>query len=225
MRKRLYTAADIHSLVRDQKQSTLWVAKGELVTPLALDAARELGLEVRYEQDELLGDLPAWSGAAQKLAQARPKTESVAPQRETGDSLEAMVRQIVTAMVAGCHPPKPDTPVRHVDGRTIHLEPFPFDVKRPEMDIKLVDVIGSEHGSPMAAGMMSFRVGSFPWTLNYAEIDLVLEGELHIETTKGTVIGKPGDVLYIPEGSGISFATPSWTKFFYVTFPAEWSAL
>ena len=77
----------------------------------------------------------------------------------------------------------------------------------------------------MAAGMMSFRAGSFPWTLNYAEIDLVLEGELHIETTKGTVIGKPGDVLYIPEGSGISFATPSWTKFFYVTFPAEWSAL
>jgi ethanolamine utilization protein EutQ len=227
MKKRLYTAADIQSLVRDQKQTTLSVAKGELVTPLALDAARELGVEVQYEQNGAVSDLPAWSGAAQNLSrnlsqnpgQTQPATLQVAQ----GDTLEAMVRQIVTAMVAGCHAPKPDTPVRHVDGRSIHLAPFPFDVNRPSMDIRLLDVITSEHGSPMAAGLMSFREGSFPWTLNYAEIDLVLEGELHIETTQGTVIGRPGDVLYIPKGSGISFATPSWTKFFYVTFPAEWS--
>lgn len=231
MKKRLYTAADIRSLVHDQKQSLLSVAKGDIVTPLALDAARELGLEVRYEHDGA-ADLPTWSGAAQRLAQAPSASRSSAPemmppaapaQALPGDRLEAQVRQIVTAMVAGCHPQKPITPVRHVEGRHIHLEPFPFDVKRPAMDIRLVDVVTSEHGSPMAAGVMSFREGSFPWTLNYAEIDLVLEGELHIETTQGTIVGKPGDVLYIPEGTSISFATPSWTKFFYVTFPADWS--
>jgi ethanolamine utilization protein EutQ len=223
MKRRLYTAADIHSLVREQKLTTLSIVKGELITPLALDAARELGLEIQYEYNGATGDLPAWSGAAQNLAQAQPRTQPVTPSLQPGDNLEAKVREIVTAMVAGCHSPKPDTPVRHVDGRDIRLAPFPFDVNRPNMDIRLLDVITSEHGSPMAAGLMSFREGSFPWTLNYAEIDLVLEGELHIETTQGTVIGRPGDVLYIPEGSGITFATPSWTKFFYVTFPAEWS--
>jgi ethanolamine utilization protein EutQ len=225
MKKRLYTAADIQSLARDQKQGVLSVAKGELVTPLALDAARELGLEVRYEQDDAVGNLPPWSAAAQNLSQAPLEAKSTTPAVTPTDNLEAMVRQIVTTMVAGCHPQKPNPLVRHVDGRSLHLEPFPFDVKRPEMDIKLLDVVTAEHGSPMSAGLMSFREGSFPWTLNYAEIDLVLEGELHIETAQGTVIGKPGDILYIPEGSGISFATPSWTKFFYVTFPAEWSTL
>ena len=232
MAKRLYTAADVQKLVHDEKQTTLVVAKGDIVTPLALDAAHELGLGITYEATGS-ADLPVWSGAAQGLSQApgaKPVTAVASTSMpatqpaQVADDLEAQVRAIVTAMVAGCHPQKPVTPVCHVEGRHIQLEPFPFDVQRPEMDIRLVDVVTSEHGSPMAAGVMSFREGSFPWTLNYAEIDLVLEGELHIETTQGTLIGKPGDVLYIPEGTSISFATPSWTKFFYVTYPADWSA-
>ena len=237
MKKRLYTATDIRSLVYDQHLATLIVAKGDIVTPLALDAAHELGVEITYE-DAGAADLPVWSGAAQNLVHVPvPKppapTEPVPIQAlptVTGgsapgdDGLEAQVRAIVTAMVAGCHPQKPVTPVRHIEGRHIQLEPFPFDVKRPEMDIKLVDVVTSEHGSPMAAGVMSFREGSFPWTLNYSEIEYVLEGELHIETASGTVVGKPGDVLYIPKGTSINFATPSWAKFLYVTFPADWSA-
>jgi ethanolamine utilization protein EutQ len=229
MAKRLYTAADIQRLVYDDHETTLVVAKGDIVTPLALDAAHELGVEITYEGAGS-ADLPVWSGAAQQITSApTAKPAALAADKvdrggaSPGDDLEAQVRAIVTAMVAGCHPQKPVTPVRHVEGRHIRLEPFPFDVKRPEMDIRLVDVVTSEHGSPMAAGVMSFREGSFPWTLNYAEIDLVLEGELHIETTEGTLVGKPGDVLYIPEGTSISFATPSWTKFFYVTYPADWS--
>jgi ethanolamine utilization protein EutQ len=75
----------------------------------------------------------------------------------------------------------------------------------------------------MAAGFLSFHKGSFPWTLTYDEIEFVLEGEIHIGTAQGTVVGKPGDVLYIPKGTQITFGTPGWAKILYVTYPAEWA--
>ena len=113
--------------------------------------------------------------------------------------------------------------VLHVDGRHVSMEPFPFNIRRPEMDVRLADVITSRDGSPMAAGFMTLHKGQFPWTLNYDEIEYVIEGELHIITEDETIIGLPGDVIFIPKGSRIQFATPSWAKFLYVTHPADWS--
>jgi ethanolamine utilization protein EutQ len=64
---------------------------------------------------------------------------------------------------------------------------------------------------------------SFPWTLTYDEVDYVLEGVLQL-TVEGRVIeGRPGDVLFIPKGSKVVFGTPSRTRIFYVTYPADWA--
>lgn len=94
----------------------------------------------------------------------------------------------------------------------------------PGKKVGLADVITSRDGSPMTAGIMSWnREDSFPWTLDYDEVDLVLEGVLHVTVDGRTVEGHPGDVLYIPKGRRIIFGTPSRTQVFYVTYPADWS--
>lgn len=36
-------------------------------------------------------------------------------------------------------------------------------------------------------------------------------------------VGRAGDVRYVPKGFAITFGTPSWAKFVYVTFPSNWS--
>jgi len=105
---------------------------------------------------------------------------------------------------------------------TMPLGPFPVDLHRPEMDVRLTDVVGAPQGLPMAAGVMSLREGSFPWDLDYDEVEYVIEGELHIATADQTVVGRPGDVIAVPKGSSITFGTPSWAKFLYVTYPADW---
>ncbi len=102
------------------------------------------------------------------------------------------------------------------------LDPFPVDLHRPEMDVRLRDVLGTDQGLPMAAGVMSLREGSFPWDLDYDEVEYVLEGELHIATADQRVVGRPGDVIAVPRGSSITFGTPSWARFLYVTYPADW---
>ncbi len=103
------------------------------------------------------------------------------------------------------------------------LDPFPVELGRPAMDVRLRDVVTARDGLPMAAGVMSLREGSFPWHLDYDEVEYVLEGELHITTPDQKVVGRPGDVIAVPKGSSITFGTPSWAKFLYVTYPADWS--
>jgi ethanolamine utilization protein EutQ len=113
--------------------------------------------------------------------------------------------------------------LRHVPGvATLPLDPFPFAGPSPAMDVRLRDVVTSADGMPMAAGVMSLREGSFAWRLDYDEVEYVLEGELHITCGDERVVGRPGDVIAVPKGSSITFGTPSWARFLYVTYPADW---
>lgn len=116
------------------------------------------------------------------------------------------------------------SPIALVKADSVRLKPFAADVERPEMNIQLADVITGAHGSPMAAGFMTWEKGSFPWTLNYDEIDFVIDGQLEIRKGSQVVAGNPGDVIHIPRGSDIFFGSPSFAKVFYVTFPANWEA-
>ncbi|MGZ8741681.1 MAG: cupin domain-containing protein [Nocardioides sp.] len=119
------------------------------------------------------------------------------------------------------HGPRPR--LHHVSGvHTMALSPFPVELHKPEMDVRLRDVLGADQGLPMAAGVMSLREGSFPWTLDYDEVEYVIEGELHITTADQEVVGRPGDVIAVPKGASITFGTPSWARFLYVTYPADW---
>lgn len=63
----------------------------------------------------------------------------------------------------------------------------------------LTDLVTGDDGSSMAAGFMQWENAFFPWTLNYDEIDMVLEGELHVRHEGQTMIAKAGDVMFIPE--------------------------
>lgn len=122
----------------------------------------------------------------------------------------------------------PNTPCEHplsiVRADSFTLKPFPVDLGRPEMHIRLADVITGATGSPMAAGFMTWEKGSFPWTLNYDEIDFVVDGQLEIRKGSQVVVGNPGDVIHIPKGSEIFFGSPSFARVFYVTFPANWES-
>lgn len=170
-------AADIRQAAQ-RGAARIEVGPGTIVTPLAVDEARERGVEVV------------------EVSSAASRSQPASP-------------------------PRPR--VRHVTTRGLVLDPFPLPGPPPELDVRLRDVITAEHGAPVAVGVMSLRAGSFPWHLTYDEVQVVLEGELHLGTDAGTVIGLPGDVLFVPKDTQVTFATPGWTRFLYVTYPAAWS--
>jgi len=114
-------------------------------------------------------------------------------------------------------------PLKVVRLANVQVDAFLEGKTTPGTNVWLKDVVLTQDRSPMGAGYMSLDKGEMQWTLTYDEIDIVLEGELVI--TRGTeqVRGKTGDVIYIPKGSSITFGTPNWTRFVYVTFPVDWN--
>jgi ethanolamine utilization protein EutQ len=114
-------------------------------------------------------------------------------------------------------------PLKVVRGAGVALEPFLEGPATPGTNVRLKDVVVTQDRSPMGAGYMSLDKGEMAWTLTYDEIDIVLEGELVITRGGEQVRGGPGDTIYIPKGSSITFGTPSHTRFVYVVFPVNWN--
>ncbi len=110
-----------------------------------------------------------------------------------------------------------------VRGDSVKLGAFP--AAGPGKRVGVADLVTGRDGSPMTAGLMSWgREDSFDWTLDYDEVDLVLEGVLQLTIDGRVLEGRPGDVFYIPKGSAIRFGTPWRTRVFFVTYPADWAA-
>ncbi|MBI4928887.1 MAG: DUF861 domain-containing protein [Anaerolineae bacterium] len=223
MRKRFLTA-DMIRARRAEGHNHINLEPGDVLTPLAADTAREMGIEIR-PVNLLEAPIPQATSPTNGSIPAKEKETSSLPTQVAPPDLEPLIRQVVMACLSSLNGNGPATAasVKRVGAQSYQMKPFPFEINRPEMDVQLVDVITAENGSPMAAGFLSFHKGSFPWTLTYDEIEFVLEGEIHIGTAQGTVVGKPGDVHYIPKGTQITFGTPGWAKILYVTYPAEWS--
>lgn len=166
-----------------------------VVTPSAWARARELGVVFDH------------GGTAPALPE--PRATTTKPDRSPADQGHAERVVDPSGLVV-------------VRGRSVRLGTF--DGAGPDKHVGLLDLVTGGDGSPMTAGIMSWgREDSFPWVLDYDEIDLVLEGVLRIEIDGRTLEGKAGDVFYIPKGSRIVFGTPSRTRVFYVTYPANWT--
>ena len=189
----------------------LTVPEAALVTPLARDRAAELGVKLEFEGSAPTPIPPAAS----------------APTTSSDDDLTQRIRALVTSMLANdvtATAANRTRPVKLCRASDAATEPFPHPGPKPGQQVRTGDVVTSDDGSPMAAGYMTLTEGSFPWEFSYDEIQIVLEGELHIGTPEGTKIATPGDIMYVPKGSTITFGTPSWTRFVYVTFPADWES-
>ena len=188
MPKQLFSAADIRYAAHEQKNNLLLLGPDDIVTPEAVDVARELG--VRLVRENPPDQTPVVAKIEPALRSSQPISLS---------------------------------PLKMIFGSAVIMEPFGEGLATQGMNVRLKDVVTAADGSSMAAGYMALEMGEFPWTLTYDEVDIILEGELVITRGDIKAHGKPGDVIFIPKGSSITFGTPSHVRFVYVAFPANWN--
>ncbi len=142
------------------------------------------------------------------------------------EKLEAIIRKVLVEEMGGQKPPMD----KHVDeksgvicvkGSSVIADPF--DTRKPGTKVFLKDVMTLEESPRLMAGIMEMDESSFPWTLEYDEVDYIIEGVLEIKIGDAVVRGEKGDILFIPKGSSISFVSPGKSRFLYVTYPADWA--
>ncbi|HJF53495.1 MAG TPA: cupin domain-containing protein [Butyricicoccus pullicaecorum] len=135
------------------------------------------------------------------------------------DIVERVLREAVESEKAPFEKHVDPSGIIGIKTSTVRCEPFEQD------GVALKDLVTLEEAPRMGAGVMELDHTSFEWTLTYDEYDMVIEGELEIEIDGRIVRGGPGDIIYIPKGSHIHFQTPTFTRYAYFVYPANWQEL
>lgn len=134
-------------------------------------------------------------------------------------ALETLVRQVLLEKLG------------EVPGETVKKVPVPqlkvteehrMDTGHTGDRVYTRDLFTLDESPRLGAGIMEMTDTTFPWTLNYDEMDYVIEGRLDIQTDRGTVSAGPGEIIYIPKGSAIRFSVTGHARFLYFVYPADW---
>ncbi|EGT3574834.1 ethanolamine utilization acetate kinase EutQ [Citrobacter sp. ANG330] len=229
--KKLITANDIRAAHARGEQEMSVVLRASIITPEAREVAELLGVTIV----ECEGSAPT---AACNVDEAKSETqrirETIIAQLPEGQFTESLVSQLMDKVLkekqsleqGGMQPGFTSVTgkggIKVIDGSSVKFGRF--DGAEPHC-VGLTDLVTGQDGSSMAAGFMQWDNAFFPWTLNYDEIDMVLDGELHVRHEGETMIAKAGDVMFIPKGSSIEFGTPSTVRFLYVAWPANWQSV
>lgn len=136
-------------------------------------------------------------------------------------ALEALVRQVLLEKLGEA----PAETVKKVPVPQLKVtEEHRMDTGRAGDRVYTRDLFTLSESPRLGAGIMEMTDTTFPWTLNYDEMDYVIEGRLDIQTGRGTVSAGPGEIIYIPRGSPIRFSVTGHARFLYFVYPADWQS-
>jgi ethanolamine utilization protein EutQ len=191
-----------------------------IVTPGARDKAAELGIVISEGAD------------VQATAPAKP-SEAVPPQTEAlvrevcalmkerlpagvaAQELERLVRSAVAARLGGAGlSAAPEAP-QHVscaDGvcfisgaRLLKGGSGPVPVAEKAL---VAEAIRCGDDVKLAGGYMEWQKATFNRTVEFPEIGIVIEGELHLAAGGKTLVAKAGDMVYLPQGAQVVYSAP-----------------
>ena len=97
-----------------------------------------------------------------------------------------------------------------------------LDTGNPEHQVYTRDLLTLEESPRLGLGLMTMDKTTFPWHLDYDEVDYVIEGRLDVISGDEVMSAGPGEIIFIPKGSDIQFSVKDKARFIYVTYPADW---
>jgi ethanolamine utilization protein EutQ len=243
MAKRIITEADIlEASARGEKNIAVRLDE-DLVTAQARDTALALGVAL----GETPGEAPekalgatspapsacpsadATQGVSAPLAfadMASQIAESLRGKIPAGvDSarLERLVREAVAAKAAapaGSVPPKigaSDEGVVFIDSAKLLAQSAASGIKEKAV---LAEAFGRANEAKLSAAYLSWESASFQREVDAPEVCVVIAGELRLTAGGETMIGKPGDMLYLPKGAKVIYSAPAQVTLACVGFQA-----
>ena len=129
--------------------------------------------------------------------------------------LEEIIRQVLLEQLGG------GVQAVRVPALTV-TEAHRMNTGNPGDRVYTRDLFTLEQSPRLGVGIMEMTDTTFPWTLNYDEMDYVVEGRLDILCNGRHVSAGPGELIHIPKGSEIRFSVTGHARFLYFVYPADW---
>lgn len=238
MAKRIITETDVLKAHADGAKE-LPATSGEcIVTDQARDKALELGIALtgdcapdascpitRTSQSDVVGKSgPAAPGDASASPGSpdidRLVSQVVAVMRDKLPSgansavVERLVREAVASKLTqgsqyaapSATPVADEAGVRFIDSAKLLKQSGQVPVPGKAV---LAEALGRAGESKLAACYLAWERASFSRVMEAPEVGVVIDGELHLTVGGQTMIGKPGDMIYLPKGAKVIYSTPS----------------
>lgn len=147
---------------------------------------------------------------------------------QSRELIEKVVREILLEKMSGL-----SDLTKHVDPSGVMSVKLPLlevneedrlDTGNPAHKVYCKDLMTLEESPRLGCGLMVMRDTTFDWTLDYDEIDYIIEGTLTVIIEGRRVTAGPGEIMLIPKGSPIQFSVEGDARFVYVTYPADWNS-
>ena len=133
--------------------------------------------------------------------------------------LEKLIREILQQQMCNCGVRAvkvPTIPVRDCDK---------LDTGNPNHKVYTRDLFTLDESPRLGCGIMEMTDTTFNWTLNYDEIDYVIDGTLSVICNGVKTTANKGELILIPKNSTIQFSVDGFSRFLYVTYPANWNKI
>lgn len=86
---------------------------------------------------------------------------------------------------------------------------------------RLINRSNSDH---IGAGIEVLENVSISWTVTYDEVLFIHEGEMTIETNGERWTCRPGDIVWLPNGTTLTYDSSSGRcAYFYALYPVDWA--
>jgi ethanolamine utilization protein EutQ len=220
MGKCIIAVTDVLDAAKKGQKIIVAIPSECIVTPGARDKAAELGIVIK-EGPGSPAAAPAGPPEAD-LAQTEYIVREVCalmrarlPAGFTPQDLERLVRSAVTARLEGSgSSAAPDAPLHtacvegvcFINGTRL-LEggagPVPVAEK-----VLIAEAIRCGDDIKLAGGYMEWQKAAFNRTVEFPEIGIVIEGELHLAVGGKNMVAKAGDMVYFPKGAQVAYSTP-----------------
>jgi len=88
----------------------------------------------------------------------------------------------------------------------------------------VAEVTGTADGTVLGTGFARFTDAEIPWTVQYDEVVLVLQGQLEISTPDAVLTAGPKDNIWLPKGTELTYRSRS-ALVFYAIHPSNWAEI
>lgn len=222
MGKRLITMDDVRQAAAAGRKTISAPPQDCIVTPMAWDEADALGVLIEIGSQpapEAPADGPPAAQADDVVSQVCDIIKHRLPAGVNEGDLERLVRNVVGTRLAAAAIPTPsdqDPALTRLDGVCLVdsarlLRDATGAIPTTEK-VWVADALRCTDDAKLAGCYMAWEKASFNRTVDFPEIGIVIDGELHVTVGGRTVVGKPGDMLYFPKGAEVLYSTPTRVK-------------
>ena len=82
-------------------------------------------------------------------------------------------------------------------------------------------VSGAEGETALGTGYVRLVDAEIPWTIQYDEVVLVIEGRLTVRLDDREIAAVPGQSIWLPKGTALTYLADA-ALVFYAIHPANW---